>query len=131
MTRTTIAELLRAAQARLDRLDPAEALHAVEAGDGLLVDIRSEVQRERDGAIPGAVMHPRNALEWRADPTSEHRDPALSSDLDRRLILVCHEGYASSLAAVTLQDLGFTRVTDLAGGFIAWRAANLPVDPPR
>ena len=106
-------------------------MHAVEAGDGLLVDIRSEVQRERDGAIPGAVFHPRNALEWRADPISEHRDPDLSDDLDRRLILVCHEGYASSLAAVTLQDLGFTRVTDLVGGFIAWRDANLPVDPRR
>jgi rhodanese-related sulfurtransferase len=100
----------------------------VRAG-AVLVDIRSEVQRERDGVIPGAHFHPRNVLEWRLDPASGHCDPVLAGDLDRHVILVCNEGYQSSLAAATLQELGFTRATDLAGGFQAWRAAGLPVEP--
>ena len=128
MSRRTIDDLLEAARARLERVGPVEALEAVRTEDALLVDIRSEVQRERDGTIPGAVFHQRNTLEWRADPASDHRDPELSRDLGRRLILVCHEGYQSSLAAATLQDLGFTRATDLEGGFAAWRAAGLPVE---
>jgi rhodanese-related sulfurtransferase len=130
VARTTIDDLLAAARARLDRVGPIEASEAVGQDDALLVDIRSELQRGRDGTIPGAVFHPRNVLEWRADPSSDHRDGQLSADLDRRLIVVCHEGYASSLAAATLQDLGFTRATDLRGGFVAWRDAELPVDPP-
>ena len=71
-------------------------------------------------------------LEWRLDPASGHSDPALSDDLDRHVILVCDEGYQSSLAAATLQDLGFARATDLVGGFQAWRAAGCPVEvcPP-
>ena len=92
----------------------------------VLVDIRSEVERYRDGVIPGARFHPRNVLEWRLDPASGHGDPELCDDLDRRVILVCNEGYQSSLAAATLQDLGFRHATDLAGGFQAWRAAALP-----
>lgn len=126
MPQTTIAEMLEAARARLERVGPHEAAAAAERG-ALLVDIRSELQRERDGVIPGALHHPRNVLEWRADPASEHDDPALSSDLDRRVIVVCHEGYQSSLVAATLQDLGYARATDLDGGFEAWRAAGLPV----
>ena len=125
--RRTIDDLLAGARERLDRLGPAEASAAVERG-ALLVDIRSEAQRERDGVVPGAVFHPRNVLEWRADPASGHSDPAIAGDLDRHVILMCHEGYQSSLAAATLQDLGFTRATDLAGGFEAWRAAGLPVE---
>jgi rhodanese-related sulfurtransferase len=127
MHRMTIEELLDRARARLDRVQAADAPAAVAEG-ALLVDIRSELQRERDGLIPGARFHPRNVLEWRADPASGYSDPALSSDLGRRLVLVCDEGYQSSLAAVTLQDLGFARATDLVGGFQAWRAAGLPVD---
>ena len=95
--------------------------------DALLVDVRSETQRACDGAIPGAIWHPRNVLEWRVDPASTHADPRLSGDLDRTLVIVCNEGYQSSLAAATLQDLGFANATDLIGGFQAWRAAGLAV----
>jgi rhodanese-related sulfurtransferase len=127
-TRTTIAELLEAARSRLERVAPAEAAAAVEEG-AVLVDIRSERQRERDGVIPGARFFPRNALEWRADPESGASDPELAADLGRRVIVVCDEGYQSSLAAATLQQLGFRRATDLDGGFRAWREAGLPVEP--
>jgi rhodanese-related sulfurtransferase len=130
MSRRTIDDLLQEARARLDRVGPEEALQAVEREGALLVDIRSELQRERDGTIPGAIYHPRNALEWRADPASDHHDPRLSGDLDRRVILFCDGGYQSSLAAATLLDLGFTRATDLEGGFVAWREADLPLEPP-
>jgi rhodanese-related sulfurtransferase len=129
MPRTTIDDLLAAARTRLDRLSPAEAAAAAATGAAVLVDVRSEAQRARDGAIPGAVWHPRNVLEWRVDPTSSHADPRLSADLDATLVVVCDEGYQSSLAAATLQDLGFAHATDLAGGFQAWRAAGLPVEP--
>ena len=94
----------------------------------MLVDIRSELHRAEHGTIPGAVYHPRNVLEWRLDPASGFSDPALSGDLDRCLILVCHEGYQSSLAAAIAQDMGFTKATDLIGGFLAWRDAGLPVE---
>lgn len=129
MPRTTIDQLLATARARLVRLSPAEAARAAEDGDVLLVDVRSDTQRARDGTIPGAVWHPRNVLEWRADPTASHHDPRLSADLDATLVVVCDEGYQSSLAAATLQDLGFANATDLVGGFQAWRAAGLPVAP--
>ena len=125
--RTTIEDLLAAARARLDRVEPAEAPGEVERG-GLLVDIRSELQRRRDGVIPGAIHHSRNVLEWRMDPASGHSDPAVGG-LDRRVIVVCDAGYASSLAAVALRELGFARATDLVGGFQAWRSAGLPVEP--
>jgi rhodanese-related sulfurtransferase len=127
MPRTTVHDLLAAARRRLRRVAPADVADAVQAG-ALLVDIRSEEQRARDGELPDAVRYPRNVLEWRVDPASGHDDPRLSADLDRRLILVCNEGYQSSLAAATLHDLGFANATDLVGGFQAWRAAGLPVD---
>jgi rhodanese-related sulfurtransferase len=92
-----------------------------------LIVVRSPIKRERDGLIPGAHFLPRNVLEWRLDPASGYSDPSLD-DLDRHVILVCNEGYQSSLAAATLQDLGFARATDLDGGFQAWRAAGLPVE---
>jgi rhodanese-related sulfurtransferase len=125
--RTTINDLLAAARRRLDRVSPASALAAMHRG-AVLVDIRSEAQGERDGLIPGAVFHPRHALEWRVDPASGHSDPELSTDFDRRIMLICNEGYASSLAAATLRDLGFRRATDVDGGFQAWRADGLPVE---
>lgn len=127
MARATIDDLLEAARARLDRLDPQDAAEAVERG-ALLVDIRSEVQRGRDGVVPGATCHPRNVLEWRLDPESGHADPDVGG-LDRQVVLMCDGGYQSSLAAATLQDLGFEHATDLAGGFQAWREAGLPVTP--
>src|SRR4051794_14556970 len=92
----------------------------------VLVDIRSELQRARDGVVPGSVFFPRNVLEWRCDPASAWRDRRVS-DASRRLIVMCDEGYQSSLAAANLRRLGFDRATDLAGGFQAWRAAGLPV----
>ena len=125
--RRTIHELLETARRRLQRLDPLEARDAVAAG-AVLIDIRSERHRERDGVIPHAYFLPRNVLEWRLDPASGHSDPVLSDDLDRHVILVCDEGYQSSLAAATLQDLGFRRATDVTGGFQAWRAAGCAVE---
>jgi rhodanese-related sulfurtransferase len=126
MERRTVDDLLAAARSRIDRVDPCTA--AAEAARGaLIVDIRSELQRERDGVIPGAMFHPRNVFEWRMDPASPHRDPAVGG-LDRRVIVVCNEGYQSSLAAATLRDFGFERSADLVGGFQAWRDAGLPVE---
>ncbi|MBO0655377.1 sulfurtransferase [Streptomyces triculaminicus] len=120
-----VEELLAAAREELDRLGPAEAA-AVQADGGLLVDIRYAALRERDGTIPGALVVERNELEWRLDPLCDHRsDRATGHDL--RVVVVCDEGYASSLAAVSLRSLGLHRATDLAGGFQAWRAAGLPV----
>lgn len=123
----TVDELLAEARSRLARVPPEAAPGAVASG-ALLVDIRSERQRERDGLIPGALFIPRNVLEWRADPASGHSDPRLAGDPARQVILVCDEGCQSSLAAATLQVLGLRRATDLEGGFRAWRAAGLPVE---
>lgn len=126
--RTTIDDLLAAARERVaPRPDPQAAARAAAQDGALLVDIRSEAQRAGDGSIPGALWFARNVLEWRLDPASTHADPVASADLDRQVILVCNEGYQSSLAAATLRDLGFARATDLDGGFQAWKAAGLPV----
>ena len=127
--RVTIHDLLGAARRRLRRLDPPEALDAMSRG-AVLIDIRSERQCERDGLVPGARFVARNVLEWRLDPASGHSDPSLAGDLDRTVVLLCNEGYQSSLAAATLQDLGFRNATDVAGGFQAWREAGLPVLSP-
>ena len=102
----------------------AEALNA-QANGALLMDIRGDDQR-RDGLIPGAIVVPRNCLEWHCDPTSQWRHRAITRH-DLHLILICHEGYRSSLAAATLQQLGLIHATDLDGGFAAWAAAGLPV----
>lgn len=119
--------LLEAARSRLDRLTPAGAAEAQKSG-ALLVDIRYAALRDRDGGIPGALVVERNELEWRLDPTCPHRAPeATGSALP--VVVICNEGYASGLAACSLQQLGLTRVTDLEGGFQAWRAAGLPVVP--
>ena len=91
------------------------------------MDIRPADQRLRDGSIPGAVVIPRNVLEWRCAPDSAWRDPSVS-DPASLIVVVCDEGYQSSLAAASLQRLGIDRATDLIGGFQAWRAAGLPVD---
>jgi rhodanese-related sulfurtransferase len=125
VARVTVDELLAEARRGLDRLKPDEAAAALEAG-AVLVDIRSELHRERDGVVPGSVFIPRNVLEWRCDPTSQWRDERVS-DPSAHLILMCNEGFQSSLAAATLRRLGLERATDLAGGFQSWRAAGLPV----
>jgi rhodanese-related sulfurtransferase len=123
--RTTIDELLDSARRGLDRLTPAAAAAAVRSG-ATLIDIRSDSQIARDGVVPDALVIARNVLEWRLDPASDSRDPR-APGLDELVILMCNEGYQSSLAAATLQELGFARATDLDGGFQAWRAAGLPV----
>jgi len=122
----SVDDLLAEARSRLTRLAPREAESAVREG-ALLIDIRSESQRAEDGVVPGSIFVARNVLEWRCDPTSEHRDPRIDGR-EHQLILMCNEGYQSSLAAATLHELGLTRATDLVGGFQAWRAAGLPVE---
>lgn len=123
-----IERLLDSKRARLERLTPAEALVAQNEG-ALLVDTRPIVNRAAEGGIPGALVIDRNVLEWRLDPTSPDRVPEADS-AHRHIVLFCNEGYASSLAAVQLQELGLARATDLVGGFRAWRAAGLPVTEP-
>jgi rhodanese-related sulfurtransferase len=118
MDRLTVDDLLAAARARLDRVDVA-SLEGERAAGALIVDIRPREQRDRDGELPGALVIDRNVLEWRLDPASPHRIAAASSH-DVRIVIVCNEGYSSSLAAATLQDLGLHRATDLVGGYQAW-----------
>jgi rhodanese-related sulfurtransferase len=125
----TVDELLADARAKLDRLEPREARAAVESGEALIVDIRAESQRAADGVVPGAAFIPRNVIEWRVDPASGYGDERLTSG--RRIVVMCNEGYQSSLVAATLQELGLEGATDLAGGFQAWRGAELPVEPLR
>ncbi|MEA2424854.1 MAG: hypothetical protein QOH13_1264 [Thermoleophilaceae bacterium] len=122
-----IEELLDEARAGLDRLSPAEAHAAVSGPGAVLVDIREDHQRDRDGLVPGAIVVARNVLEWRCAPDSQWRDERLS-DPERMLVLICQEGYQSSLAAATLQRLGLPRATDVDGGFEGWAAAGLPVE---
>jgi rhodanese-related sulfurtransferase len=110
---------LHAARARLDRVSPAGLDGEVAAG-ALVVDLRPAEFRAAEGELPGAVVIERIHLEWRLDPTCPYRIPEAAHD--RRVILVCNEGYSSSLAAVALRDLGVHRATDLEGGFRAWAA---------
>jgi rhodanese-related sulfurtransferase len=124
----TIDQILAEARARLDRLSPAQAFDAFSDG-AVLVDIRPEAQRAREGAIPGALIVERNVLEWRFDPASDARLPWVDG-YDHQVIVFCSEGYTSSLAAAALQDLGLERATDLAGGFQAWSAEGLPTCSP-
>jgi rhodanese-related sulfurtransferase len=124
---TTIDELLAAARARLERVTPEEALDA-QARGALLVDVRPVEKRRAEGRIPGALVVDRNVLEWRLDPASPNRIPE-AVDHDVHVIVVCSEGYQSSLAAATLQDLGLHHATDLTGGAQAWLAAGLPTEP--
>jgi rhodanese-related sulfurtransferase len=124
----TVDELLDEARTSLTRVTVHEAVRA--AADGaLIVDIRPSELRARDGTIPGALVIGRNVLEWRLDPRGSHRVPEVTTH-DQEIIVVCDEGYASSFAAVSLQQLGLHRATDLIGGFQAWKAAGQPVDPP-
>jgi rhodanese-related sulfurtransferase len=120
----TIDDLLERAREDLQRVTPEEAAAAVAERDALLLDIRADSQRAADGTVPQARFVARNVLEWRLDPACEHRDPDLAS-YERPVILMCNEGYQSSLAAATLRQLGVA-ATDMVGGFQAWRDAGLP-----
>jgi rhodanese-related sulfurtransferase len=122
----SVDDLLAEARAKLDRVEPREAYEAVEAGEALIVDIRAESQRAAQGVVPGALFIPRNDIEWRVNPSTDYGDSRLSDG--RRVIVMCVAGYASSLVAATLQELGLEDATDLAGGFQAWRGAELPVE---
>jgi rhodanese-related sulfurtransferase len=120
----TVEDLLARARARLHRLEPAEAAAAAARG-ALLVDTRPAWQRDDEGELPGALVIERNHLEWRLDPASDARIPE-AVDHDVEIVVICSEGYSSSLAAASLQDLGLHRATDLIGGFRAWKDAGLP-----
>ncbi|MER6315252.1 rhodanese-like domain-containing protein [Streptomyces sp. NPDC001581] len=122
-----IDELLERVRAGYTRIGPEEAYAASRAG-ALLVDIRYQALRERDGLIPGALVVERNELEWRLDPRGSHRAPEATGH-DLQVVVICNEGYASSLAAASLHTLGLHRATDLTGGFQAWKSAGLPVTP--
>jgi rhodanese-related sulfurtransferase len=121
----TIDELLERVRGRIERVQPAEAARRLAAG-ALLVDTRPVEQRERDGEVPGAVVVDRNVLEWRLDPASPYRIPEVTG-YDLEVIVLCNEGYSSSLVADTLRTLGLRRAVDVVGGFEAWAALGLPV----
>jgi rhodanese-related sulfurtransferase len=126
MGERSIDDVLAAARACLHRVGPVEAAVAMASG-ALLVDIRPVEQRTRDGEVPGALVVDRNVLEWRLDPKSAHRIPE-AARRDHLIMVLCNEGYASSLAAATLCELGLD-ATDVEGGFQAWLAAGLPTRP--
>lgn len=123
--RTSIHDLLTEARRGLERLSPLEAVRAQEAG-AILVDTRSDDQRRLQGAVPGARVHPLSELEWWLDPESGHADPAVK--LTAWIVLICAEGYSSSLAAARLKTLGFSRATDVVDGVEGWKAAGLPLE---
>jgi rhodanese-related sulfurtransferase len=123
----TLAELLERARSHLVRVEPEQAAAEL-AGGALLVDIRPADQRSAGGDIPGATVIDRNALEWRLAPDSEWRIETVDGP-KTRVIVLCNEGYSSSLAAATLKELGLVNATDVIGGFQAWKAAGLPVEP--
>jgi rhodanese-related sulfurtransferase len=119
----SIDEVLAEARSRLDRLTPVQARRAHAERGAVLVDIRPAAQRAAEGELPEAVVIERNVLEWRFDPSCAARRPEASYDL--QVIVVCQEGYTSSLAAAALQEVGVWRATDVVGGYAAWRAAPL------
>lgn len=122
--RRTIDDLVEEARAAYDRVTPGEAYLRAQAG-AVLVDTRSPDQQARQGRIPGAVHHPLSTLLWRLDPACATSNEPIPLDAD--VILICREGYSSSLAAAQLRELGFARVTDVIGGVEAWKAAGLPL----
>jgi rhodanese-related sulfurtransferase len=121
----SLDRLIEEAASRITRFEPQEALDAANAG-GLIIDIRSQDARERDGVIPGSLHIPRTVLEWRVAVESEWRSPYIGG-LDQQLILICDHGYSSILAASNLVQLGFHRAADVIGGFEAWENQGLPI----
>jgi rhodanese-related sulfurtransferase len=128
MPNLTADALLERARTSLERISPADAWEALSAGRITLVDTRCAELRAAAGVVPGSVHAPLSVLYWRADPASPHHDPRVSQS-GRRLVLLCADGYSSSIAAATLQELGHATATDVDGGFTAWREAGLPVEP--
>ena len=133
--RFTVNDLLAEARAGLDRLDPRRASQLVarsgtDPGAALLIDVRQHTDRWREGVIAGSVHIPLTVFEWAVDPASGVTNDAVTG-FEQLLVVMCNEGYQSSLAAATLQRLGFTRATDLIGGFRGWKAAGLPTQPSR
>lgn len=128
LRRQGVEDALAHARASLERLTPGAAYAAVRHG-AALIDIRPALNRDAEGEVPGALVIDRNVLEWRLDPRSGSRLPC--ADYDLHVVLFCNEGYASSLAAAAVQQLGVRRATDMIGGFRAWRAAGLPTIQPR
>ena len=128
--RRTVEDLLAEARSKLPkRLSPEEAFAEMVQG-AKLIDIRRLEQRMEDGAIPGAILVHRNEFEWRCDPASPWRDDRITpDDYTQRLVIICNQGFQSSLAAAILQDYGLENVTDVDGGYEAWKAANLPWAP--
>jgi rhodanese-related sulfurtransferase len=124
----SIDEILASARERIDRVDPGQAFAEFSAG-AAIIDIRPAAQRAEHGEVPGSVVIERNHLEWRLDPESDARLP-WADGYDLRPIVICNEGYTSSLAAAALQDLGLYRATDVIGGYQAWQAAGLPTARP-
>jgi len=124
----SVDQMLAQARSRLRRLTPAQAYEAL-AADALLVDIRPGWQRAAEGEVPGALLVERNHLEWRFDPECDARLPQ-ATGYDLQVIVLCSEGYTSSLAADSLRSLGLHRATDVIGGFHAWSAQGLPVQQP-
>ena len=120
--RNSIAKILAEARRSLLRVTP-EMLSGERENGTLIVDIRPVEQRQRDGELPGAIVIDRNVLEWRLDPSSEHRIPQVTG-YDIRIVIVCNEGYSSSLAAAVLQKLGLHQAVDMIGGYQAWLAIN-------
>jgi len=118
---SAIGRMLAEAQAELDRVEPRDLAEEVDAG-AVVIDIRPAAARASDGLLAGALVIERTHLEWRLDPTSAHCIDIASIDL--RVIIVCNEGYSSSLAAQSLRRLGLSRATDLVGGYVAWRSFN-------
>ena len=121
----TIDQVLDNARRRLRRVTPQQA-SAEHANGALLVDTRTLEQRNKDGEVPGALVIDRTVVEWRLDPASPSRIPE-ATDHKVRVIVICNQGYSSSLAAASLLDLGLVNATDVIGGFEAWKAAGLPI----
>ena len=124
--RVTIDKRLAEARSRIRRLSPSEAAEA-QARGAVIIDTRDSLDRSAEGVIPGSKRITRDTLEWRADPTAELPDPVVA-DIETDLIVVCNEGYGSSIAADSLRQLGHVTVADVIGGYRAWKAAGLPTE---
>jgi rhodanese-related sulfurtransferase len=128
-SRTSIEQLLTDTRSHLQRITPTELEHALRDGDTVVLDTRTPTDRDRFGCIPGSVHAPRTLIEFMVDPDWGYQHPAIHG-FEQRLVCVCNGGFSSSLAARTLQQIGFHRATDLVGGFAAWKQAGLPIEQP-
>jgi len=123
----TVDKLLTDVRDRYERIDPEPALEEQRAG-AVIVDTRCYEQRKEHGLIPGALLMERNVMEWRLDPDSDYHEPWVENH-ETRVIVVCQQGFGSSMAVRSLLDMGLVRATDMAGGFEAWRQGGLPIEP--